>query len=255
MWEWYRQLAEHDFPLRFATDPEAKYWEMYIACALREIGFQVSRGNAGPDFWVESNEGRIWIEAIAPEAGDSGNPDYVPEPPLNQVSDTPVRQIILRLTGAIYEKQAKFSSYRSCGIVGQSDRCVIALSAAKLRYPVTIDYLQRALYEAGDIYVAIDPASLKIVEQGRRHEPQIAKRAKSINKPSFLHDGCDHISALLFGWRGIANTPPMLGSEWALFHNDNARNRLARGWLRRGSEHWAEVDDGYIHLRAKEWNV
>jgi len=255
MWNSYQQLAERDFPLRFAKDPEAKYWEMYVACALRKIGFQVHREQDGPDFWVESSEGRIWIEATVPGPGDSGNPDCVPEPPVNQVSDTPVRQIVLRLTSAIHDKQMKFRHYQRRGIVGQNDRCVIALSAAKLLYPVTTDYIQRAVYEAGDLYVAIDSTSLKAVERGRRHEPQISKRSSPpFNKPTFLDGSCSHVSALLFGWRGIANTLPILGSEWVLFHNHKAQNPLTRGWLRKGSEHWVEVDDAFIHLRSQQWS-
>jgi hypothetical protein len=137
MWDWYRQLAEPDFPLRFATDPQSKYWEMYLAFTLKDIGFQVRRENAGPDFWIDGKDGRVWIEAVAPEPGDSTKPDYVPEPLVNQVGDTPVRQIVLRLTSAIHDKQQKFKRYRQDGIVGENDSCVIALSAAKLRYPVT----------------------------------------------------------------------------------------------------------------------
>lgn len=205
MWNSYRQLAERDFPLRFSKDPESKYWEMYVACALCEIGFQVCRGDNGRD-------GCVWVEAIAPEPGDSANPDHVPDPPANAVSETPVRQIILRLTGAIYEKQKKFSHYRKSGIIGPTDKCVIALSGAKLRFPITIDYLQRALYEAGDLYLSIDPVSLKAVDRGRRHEPKIAKTSHPpFNKPTFLDDSCSHVSALIFGWKGSQ----ILHRSWA----------------------------------------
>jgi hypothetical protein len=113
---------------------------MYLACALSEIGFAVRREKDGPDFWIEDGKGRIWIEAIAPEPGDSAKPDCVPEPPINQVSNTPVRQIVLRLTSAIHDKQQKFTQYRASGLIGENDRCVIALCAAKLHYPVTTDF-------------------------------------------------------------------------------------------------------------------
>jgi hypothetical protein len=228
---------------------------MYLACALSEIGFAVRREKDGPDFWIEDGKGRIWIEAIAPEPGDSAKPDCVPEPPINQVSNTPVRQIVLRLTSAIHDKQQKFTQYRASGLIGENDRCVIALCAAKLHYPVTTDFVQRAVYEAGDLYVAIDSNTMKAVERGRQHEPQIAKRNVVLfNKPSFVDDSCNHISALLFGWRGIANIPSILGSEWALFHNHKAKNPIPHGWLKRGSEHWVDVEQDFVHLRTHQWN-
>ena len=135
MWNWYHQLAEADFPLRFATDPQSKYWEMYLAFALKDVGFQVRREKDGPDFWIDGKDGRIWIEAIAPEPGDSTKPDCVPEPLVNQVSDTPVRQIVLRLTSAIRDKQQKFKRYQRDGIVAENDSCVIPLSAASFGIP------------------------------------------------------------------------------------------------------------------------
>lgn len=255
MWEIYQELAEPEFVQQFARDPESKYWEMYVGCSMSSIGLKVHRENQGPDFWVEGDAGRIWIEAIAPEPGTPGNPDAVPEPIAKQAADVPVVQILLRLTGAIHKKQAKFKHYYESGVVPQSEICVIALSAAKLWYPVTPDYVRRAVYEAGSLYVTIDPKTLETVEQGLLHEPQIAKQGNlPFDKPTFLNDTCNHISGLLFGWRGIANTPAVWGSELALFHNHKAKHPLARGWLRRGSEHWAEVSDTHIHFRSQEWN-
>jgi hypothetical protein len=255
MWNWYRQLAEHDFPLRFATDPQSKYWEMYLACTLKDVGFQVRRKEEGPDFWIESDRGRIWIEAIAPEPGDGAKPDFVPEPVVNQVSDMPVRQIVLRLTSAIHDKQKKLRQYQLDGTVGENDCCVIALSPAKIRYPVTTDFVQRAVYEAGDLYVSFDRTTLKTIEQGRQHEPKITKRnTLTFSKPSFVDASCSHVSALLLGGRGIGNMPPLLGSDCGLFHNHMALHPLRRGWLRRGSEHWIKVDDESIHLESHSWN-
>ncbi len=52
-------------------------WEMYLACALMDVGFELSRPPPkGPDILTTLDGSRLWIEAVAPTAGDG--PDAVP---------------------------------------------------------------------------------------------------------------------------------------------------------------------------------
>jgi hypothetical protein len=191
---------------------------MYIGCVMLQLGFQVSRPSVGPDLCVHMGDMRIWIEATAPERGCPKSPDYVPELPEGKGGRVPVEQIVLRLTGAIHTKLLKFSHYRERGIVSDHDVCVLALSGAKLRHPVDLAYIERAVYEAGDLYVVLDQASHEMVQHGRRHEPMARKHdSNAFRKPSFIDGSCSQIAGLLFGWRGIANTPRRRGSELAFF--------------------------------------
>ena len=92
-------------------DPESRLWEMMVAHMLRTEGYDPQRppGPAGPDFLVVARDvQRIFIEATCPGSGEVGRPDSVAPIEFGAAIATllPVREIVLRLCGALREKAA-----------------------------------------------------------------------------------------------------------------------------------------------------
>jgi hypothetical protein len=110
MWATYAPYADPDFKEAFARDPAARFWEMHLGCKLMAGGktllpaVERKRDGGQPDICVLDEGCRIWIEAIAPEAGADG-PDQVRGPkPINEgggLAAAPVRQVQLRASSAL----------------------------------------------------------------------------------------------------------------------------------------------------------
>ncbi|WP_193435237.1 hypothetical protein [Brucella pituitosa] len=87
MWERYEPYADADFRDGFARDVDARFWEMYLGWTFLEAGLALLptserlREGGQPDLCILTDNGRIWIEAIAPDEGDAG-PDQVKRPVL-----------------------------------------------------------------------------------------------------------------------------------------------------------------------------
>ena len=132
MWRRYEPYADPDFADQFAQDPEARFWEMYLGCALLDAGKTLvptaDRPDAGgrPDICVVDGERRIWIEAIAPGVGDSpadGIPQIVPINQGGSLQAQPVRQIHLRITSALLTKR---NAWQDTGSKGSSAMRILA---------------------------------------------------------------------------------------------------------------------------------
>jgi len=90
MWKRYEPYADPDFRDGFARDVDARFWEMYLGWTFLEAGHALlpasDRLHEGwqPDLCVLTDNGRIWIEAIAPDEGAPG-PDQISRPvPMNE---------------------------------------------------------------------------------------------------------------------------------------------------------------------------
>jgi hypothetical protein len=105
LWESFEPFADPDFKSELAKQFHPRFWEMYLACTLIELGFNLipRQCSYGPDIHIELDGINIWIEATAPDAG-SGI-DAVPGHPKNSNGiKVPEEQIILRLTNSIDKK-------------------------------------------------------------------------------------------------------------------------------------------------------
>lgn len=115
-------------------------WEAMLYRHLRSLGYQLSgsagaRAQHGPDFCFERDGLTIWVEAVVPSP--EGIPsDWLEAPVAGQVKavNKPHREMLLRCTSAIADKQKKFSNYKAKGIVGQTDAAVIAVNICRLSY-------------------------------------------------------------------------------------------------------------------------
>jgi hypothetical protein len=84
LWKDYRPYADPHFLTEIRRDFCARFWEMYLCCALLEQstlrGYTLTCPKPGPDILLESNSGRIWIEAVTPTNGEPGKADSLVEP-------------------------------------------------------------------------------------------------------------------------------------------------------------------------------
>jgi len=118
LWRKYRPYADRNFRQQMQVDLHSRFWEMYLACTLLGKSIPISHVRAGPDIFVEHEDRRIWIEAIAPTSGADTNPDRVPDMKLGVATAVPDDEIVLRYRAAIREKyDNKYRNYINSGLI------------------------------------------------------------------------------------------------------------------------------------------
>ena len=236
MYEQFAPYADAHFVDGFARDPHARFWEMYLGCALIEAGKTLApaaqRPNgAGPDFCVLEDGRRIWIEAIAPERG-TGEDRIHELIPLNQggrLQPHPTRQVQLRVTSSLRTKSDRIDRYREDGIVRPDDIAIVAVGAARFGihaggpgFPLALS----SVFPIGDAFVNLNRETLEVVETGFRTSFEIPRQGGvDIPRTAFLDNEYQHVSGLVWSRAGIGN---MRRSERPLtfIHNPCALNPM-----------------------------
>jgi hypothetical protein len=208
---WSDTFADPDFDgalrnaLQNGNDAEfqQRYWEMFLAHHLKQAGHKIDRKKSGPDFWFDMDRRKIWVEAVAAERDKNGEIDAFYRAEMSNGGGWFYADPFhLRWTQAIREKVNKYAHYLEKGIVGADDICVIAVNSGllgslgmvgKSDYPALIEIV----FGAGEEHAVIDPASMKIVDQGYKREPAIMKGTSPVAKYFFLETETRHISAIL----------------------------------------------------------
>jgi hypothetical protein len=131
-----------------------------------------------------------------------------------------------------------FETLKEEGIVGESDSCVIAITAGKfalqagdfkLPYPVT------AVYPFGTEHNIVDPKALAVVDRYYDFSPDIKRAGKdAIPRSAFQNGLFAGISGLIWSRRSIGN---FLGQpdDFIYVHNQAAARPIEREWM-----NWAE---------------
>lgn len=166
LWERYRGNEDKNFLSNSKDHFSQRFWEMYLWVALTDMGFSLSKeGSAGPDFFIEMDGRRYWVEAVCPMRGN--NPDSIPE----EMNDgewraVPVREIMLTYTNAINKKMQKHLDDIEKGRAAPGDGYILAVSSAGLpvsaRVQGEIPYIVQACYGVGVLSVSIDVGSMKM---------------------------------------------------------------------------------------------
>lgn len=241
MWASYEPYADPDFKPAFARDPDARFWEMHIACRLLAGGKTLlpaaarRREGGQPDICVLAEGRRIWIEAIAPEIGADG-PDQVRGPqPINEgggLAAAPIRQAQLRTTSALLTKSRVIQRYIAEGTIGPDDVRLIAIGAGRFGVVVPEDPLplvMSAVFPLGPQYLTIDRDTGAVVDEGFYFSPAIARAGDPIPRTAFLDERFAHVSGLLWSRTGIGH----LGQPdrpLTLVHNPLASQPMAERW-------------------------
>ncbi|MBD9363618.1 hypothetical protein [Methylomonas fluvii] len=242
--------ADDKFENELTSHHTSKFW----SCLSEALIFEQLRGKhflsrrnigVGPDFLIECNGRKLWIEVICPTP--SGIPDDWLEIQLNRAPTAPNTEILLRWASAYKEKaerllgnpSGKPISYLANGIVSEQDLYVIAINGCQLRHgPFSalhgmsqFPYAAEAVFPIGPYQVHFDRATMNIVDQGYQERLNIPKpKGKAVPADAFLNPTHNMISAL---WAVDFNGCRILGNHQpsAIIHNPCAQNPLPYGFL------------------------
>lgn len=163
----------------------------------------------GPDFVIEKNGRKIWIEVITPEPKDL--PEDWKSGAMGKAITVPNDEILLRWTNAIDEKTKKLHGrldpktgkfrpgYLQKNIVGPNDSYVIAINGIDLRwhwvfpnldgisqYPFAVE----AVFGIGPIQIHIDRKTLKATHSDQQIRESVPKGLnKNVPVGTFINSG------------------------------------------------------------------
>lgn len=233
-------LGDPDLVQKLCSPDESVYWqqlsEILLAYELLEAGCRLIPVCTGPDFLIEDDGRRIWIEVICPRP--EGIPYAWLEGPSGKVKRMPHEAMLLRWTAAINEKAEKLlgnpdsgrRGYLQKGIVADTDVYVIAVNARLLRGPyfasVTgisqLPFAAEAVFAIGAYAVSIDRNTLEIVNSRHLHRPTIPKpNGAQVPAYTFLDPAFRPISAV---WATDVDETWIIGNvkAMAVVHNPEA---------------------------------
>jgi hypothetical protein len=266
LWSQFQSYADADFVTAMPTAFHARFWEMYLTCALLDEaskrGYVLTCPKPGPDILLTHGNRRIWFEAIIATNGKAGKPDALTEPANLEgmkvaAGTVPSDRIILRYTAAIAEKQRKYAEYHKKGIVREGDSCVIAVNGRDMAYAWAdgeIPRILKAIYPMGPWGIALDPKTLEVVDQKHQYRPQIMRTAGApVSTTLFVEQENSGISAILSSNAYAWMTRRPLGVDFLLAYNPNAASPIPRGLVRAAREWWGiRKEDGAYELACED---
>jgi hypothetical protein len=255
LWQRYEPYADTHFLDEIQRQFHQRFWEMYLGVTFLERGYKLHRhNNAGPEFGIDIEGKRYWLDAIAPRGGDG--PDAVPrvEYGRTEVSTVPQEQIILRIMSALAAKREKWKKDREAGLVSDRDGFMVAMNDRGIRWAwlgAEMPYVVKGLYGFGNLAVSIDPRTLEVVESKHLHRPTIAKASGTgISSQPFAAHECPEVSGMIYSSVDAANFPGVLGADFTVLHNREPNVPLPMGALHFYREYWIDGE----HLMMKDWS-
>jgi hypothetical protein len=260
LWARYFPYADENFLIEIRRDFHARFWEMYLTCALLlsgpQRGYSVSCPKPGPDILLVHGGHRIWIEAVAATDGDPGKADSVIEPNKGHPYRVPDEKIILRYTNAIAEKHRKYLEYRKKNIVAEDDSYVVAVNGYPLSYRWADGEMPRVLksvFPIGALQFLIDKDTSKITGARHQFRPMIFKSTGSgVSTEFFVNEQYSGISAILHSYANACMTSPSLGIDFLVAHNPLASRPVPHGLIVAGRECRVEPADGRHDLICQD---
>jgi hypothetical protein len=255
LWNRYKDHADKDFPQKIATRFHDHFWEMYLACTLKDNGndLLIKTRWKGPDIEIKSADfSRIWVEAIAATPGYGEDRVHLPKLD-NEMIYVPQEQIVLRYTTAIDAKYKKYTYYKNENIIGISEPYIIAVNGNKV--PCASDdenpYIVQALFPIGLQFVQINWDTPEESTTGYTYRPEIKKASGNcVPTNNFLRREYEGISGIIFSRVGIREFRGKMGGDFIFVHNPFALNKLPDGWFRMGHEYHLEGNS----LKCKRWS-
>lgn len=222
------------WPRTARSDPEAAFWELYVAASLRDRGnclMSVS-GKGLPDVCANASGHRVWVEAVCPRPGNlNENKDTVPDFPAPGVaSQFPMEQVVLRVNSVLRDKLKQYKHRIAKRRICPRDAYVIAVNglwAAHGRVCNGPEVAQRAVFGLGPCGVLLDRETLEprgtfIEDRPVRHRAGGAEVLGFFRQPNTETEG---ISAIIYDERPIYVPPGTspLGCGFFTLHNPTAR--------------------------------
>ena len=253
LWNIYQPYAPKDFLNNAQRDFYQRWWEMYCGVGLLnlDIPIQTDKNDKGPDFKIKNGDKTIWIEACAPNPGESAEclPEFNKNVDLNELE----KKFLLRIRSAIFDKTKKYNEYFNKGIVNTEDCYIIAVSAAALNFFGT--FMNSGCTAPLKFLVG---AGFLVIEQNGSYyslRNDILKSSGNVvDVKVFYNIDYETISAVLYSyhdpWSEMTENPE---NSFQLFINPNAKNSLDYTVFN-GIEIWNEFkrDDKDIIWKKKK---
>jgi hypothetical protein len=229
LWGRFHLLADPHFREDARNHFLQRFWEMYLAVALLEHGFDLQRhGNEGPEFYASVGNRRIWFEAMAPDPGIG--PDQVPELVPGEVGEVPTEKILLRFTNALDTKRGRYAAALAKGIVSPNDQYVLAINARGIPhapYGSAMPYFIQAFLPFGPLAVTLDVKTGKVTDTFYQYRSEVSKLSgASVSTRAFLDEEASFCSAVLHSSVDCANHPDQFGGDFSVLHNPKAQRPL-----------------------------
>ncbi|TAZ51024.1 hypothetical protein [Rhizobium ruizarguesonis] len=269
-------LADANSEQRLCDENHSVFWQQFsevlLARQLQSLGLPLSHAAEGPDFLIEHDGQRTWIEVITPEP--KGLPEAWTNHVFGNVISLPHEELLLRWTAAIKEKaekllgrtdrrtDARIPGYRDKEIVRDADRYVIAINGrllrgfggafAELNGISQFPYAVESTLAIGPLQVKIDRSTLETMGSGHQYRMRIRKPSGAeVPADTFLDPAFSDISAV---W--AVDVDEMLVMDemrpMAVVHNPMARTALPPKFLPAQSEYFADVNADYYELRRED---
>jgi hypothetical protein len=244
LWRDFHDLADPAFVDRLPFEFHQRWFEMYIGVALRQVGLHVEAPKPGPDFRVVVDGSPIYIEAIAPTAGNPLHADAVPEPVYRDTEghamavSVPHDQITLRLADAFRRKADVIDGYRRKCYIGERDPCLIAISLRDIphAWADAEEFWFRALYGAGGRFVLFDRNG-QAQREGREHRALLHRASGAAEDVApLVNPDRAGVSGVLGSAADVGNVPSPLGDDFLLMPHATALTPYPQSFLPRGTE-------------------
>lgn len=224
LWSRYHDLADRTCRTNARDDFLARFWEIYLAVALRERGFQLTpAGGKGPEFFFIHNNRNVWVEAVAPRPGVTEN--RVPGYSNGKLEDIPEEKIILRFTGVLSGKDGKRDKYIKAvqkKIIDPDDLYILAINSRGIPSGWDGDkvpYFVKAFLPLGIPESQLDLTTGKIMEtsyQPRKYVETVSGEA--IPTTTGTDPAFSFVSAVLHSGVDCVNHPAILGDDFTILH-------------------------------------
>lgn len=130
------EYKEEEFLNRLNSSFNQYAWELYLAYKLNTKGLPIKRHispKGGPDFYIDYQDYKIWIECISVTEGTKQN--TVPSRSIQlataseiELFEYPSNEIKLRITSGLSDKIKKIKKYKTNEIIHQNDLYIIAIN-------------------------------------------------------------------------------------------------------------------------------
>jgi hypothetical protein len=248
LWSNFSPFADPDFKSQLAIQFHPRFWEMYLACTLNELGFNlIPRKSAyGPDIQIKLNDRSLWIEATAPDAGIGADavPGYSNLEDSIEFIRVPEEQIILRLTNSFYKKCQRYNEYVSSGLISKNDIFVIGINGFDIPHILgedEIPYIVKSVLPFGNLTVTIDIEKMEPMEEFYQYRGHIQKKSgANVPTKAFQDPSYSFVAGVLYSTAELWNHLPSLGEDFLFVHNPITNQELGKEWIKRGRSVWVE---------------
>lgn len=257
MWEIYQRHADDQFVIEFAKQTHARYWEMYLAMSLIDIGYDIECPKPGPDVGITFEGVKIWFEATCPGPGELGSFDYIGEPALGKAYTVPNEKIILRYLNSISTKMQQHQQWVNTGVVAKDDVFIIAINPKMIPFEhgdTAPPRILQTCYPVGNPYLTINRDTGDVIGSGYEFRKSVPKGQDQSQIPTGAFEDFAALGGVLCSRNDAQNWSPRLGGDFQLALNPWASRPAPAAFKLRGTRFTARIEDEKVSIDSESSN-